>query len=383
MKASCSMCAMLSDLLADTKGDLHRTASTIITHVSEQLKPDAAAILVYDADTLALNYAAGYGFRKTDFMNSGVHRALASQVIRESQPIHFSDLARAKAEWANSQALMQEGFGGYVGLPLMASGHLIGILEVYQRNNFQPNTAWWEFAKQIAGYSAQALSRAWNFRQLKQVHAGNGQMYDSIIEGWTRMLELRDSEPKGHSKRVTELAVDLARVLGLGEQEVMRIRRGALLHDVGKMGIPDTILLKAGSLTDEEWVIMRQHPVIAYEQLGSIAEFQMALEIPYCHHENWDGTGYPRGLAGEAIPFAARLFALVDTWDILRSDRPFRKAWPEDKVKTYILERAGKNFDPYLATKFTTLLDLALKNKRAEADGTAAHGNYASTIIHV
>ena len=374
---------MLDDLLGDETSDLHRTANTLINHTVAQLKPDAADILMYDANTRAFTYVAGHGFRTPGFAHSSAHRSLATQILRTSQRLHYSDLVKANPEWAHSQALMQEGFVGYAGLPMTVSGQMIGILETWQRGSFHPNASWWQCAEEIAGHGAHAVQRAGAFKQLKQAGTESAQTYDAMIEGWTRLLELRDHEPRGHSQRVTTMTVDLARLMGFPEHDLIHIRRGAMLHDVGKMGIPDSILLKPGSLTDDEWIVMRQHTTIAYEQLASIVELELALDIPYCHHENWDGSGYPRGLAGEKIPLMARLFALVDSWDSLRSDRPFRKAWPDDKVKAYILERGGKNFDPDLASKFTALLDLVLKKKSTALNPSAVHGYYASTVIQV
>jgi putative nucleotidyltransferase with HDIG domain len=179
--------------------------------------------------------------------------------------------------------------------------------------------------------------------------------YDSTIEGWSRALDLRDKETEGHSQRVTEMTLQLARAMGCDEEDLVHIRRGALLHDIGKMGVPDQILLKPDALTDEEWVVMRKHPTYAYELLAPIPYLRPALDIPYCHHEKWDGTGYPRGLKGEQIPFAARLFALVDVVDALRSDRPYRKGWPEDRVIAHVRAQSGTHFDPRVVEAFLQL----------------------------
>jgi len=171
----------------------------------------------------------------------------------------------------------------------------------------------------------------------------------------TAALELRDNETAGHTQRVTDLTVRLARAMGMNHEEVAHIRRGALLHDIGKMGIPDAILGKPGPLSDDEWDIMRRHPVYAYELLSRILHLRPALDIPYCHHEKWDGTGYPRGLKGEQIPLAAQIFAVVDVWDALRSDRSYRPAWTEERAREYIREQSGKHFDPTVVDAFFTL----------------------------
>ena len=176
--------------------------------------------------------------------------------------------------------------------------------------------------------------------------------YDKTIEGWSQALDLRDKETEGHTQRVTETAVELARYTGMGEEQLVHVRRGALLHDIGKLGIPDSILLKPGKLTDDEWIIMRMHPVYAYEWLNQIEYLRPALDIPYSHHERWDGTGYPRKLAGENIPLSARVFSIVDVWDALRSERPYRKALPDNEVRKYLFDHKGQDFDPVITELF-------------------------------
>jgi putative nucleotidyltransferase with HDIG domain len=181
--------------------------------------------------------------------------------------------------------------------------------------------------------------------------------YDTTIEGWSRALDLRDKETEEHTLRVTNLTLQLAQAFGVSNAELKHIRHGALLHDIGKMGIPDNILRKAGELSDDEWAMMRQHPQLAYEMLSPIAYLLPALDIPYCHHEKWDGTGYPRGLKGEEIPLAARIFAVVDVLDALTSDRPYRPAWAKNKAIEYIRQKAGSHFDPSVVRVFLRLID--------------------------
>jgi HD-GYP domain-containing protein (c-di-GMP phosphodiesterase class II) len=168
-------------------------------------------------------------------------------------------------------------------------------------------------------------------------------------------LDLRDRETEGHSQRVAALSVRLAEMLGVSGDELIHLRHGALLHDIGKVGVPDHILHKAGPLTDEEWAIMRQHPVHAYRLLVSNQFLRAALPVPYCHHEKWDGSGYPRGLKGTEIPLAARIFAVADVWDALTSDRPYRPAWANERALAYIREQAGKHFDPAVVAAFLQL----------------------------
>lgn len=195
--------------------------------------------------------------------------------------------------------------------------------------------------------------------QLEKAHANLLISYDQTIEGWVSALDLRDKETEGHSHRVTDMTVEFAQAVGLRPEQLNDIRRGALLHDVGKLGIPDSILLKPGKLTPEEWEIMRLHPVYAYEWLSPIEYLRPALDIPYCHHEKWDGRGYPRRLQGEAIPLWARLFAIIDVWDALCSNRPYRAAMPEAAVLEFLKSEAGKHFDPALVEIFITLRQTA------------------------
>jgi putative nucleotidyltransferase with HDIG domain len=180
--------------------------------------------------------------------------------------------------------------------------------------------------------------------------------YDETIRGWANALEMRDSETMGHSQRIIELTLALARKVGVKDADLVHVRRGALLHDIGKMGIPDAILHKPGKLTEEEWKIMRKHPVYARSYLATISYLAPALDIPYSHHERWDGTGYPRGLKGDEIPLSARIFAVVDVWDALTMQRPYRGAWYPEKALTHIQEQAGKHFDPRIVESFVELI---------------------------
>ena len=192
-------------------------------------------------------------------------------------------------------------------------------------------------------------------RAEQQIQALNAELliaYDETLEGWARALDLRDNNTEDHSVRVMDLTMGLARTLGISEQDLIHIRRGALLHDIGKMGIPDAILLKPGPLTEEEWQVMRMHPAFAYDLLSGIPFLRLALDIPYCHHEKWDGSGYPRGLSGKQIPLAARIFSVVDVWDALGSDRPYREKWPDGKIVEYIRTEAGFRFDPEIVELF-------------------------------
>ncbi len=236
--------------------------------------------------------------------------------------------------------------------------------EVYRRDG---TTIWISEAARIVRSQAGALLRYEGTvqditerkeaeEQIRALNADLMQAYDATIEGWSRALDLRDHETEGHCRRVTELTLRLAAAMGMTSNELVHVRRGALLHDIGKMGVPDNVLLKPGPLSDEEWTIMRRHPELACEMLRPIDFLHAALEIPGGHHEKWDGTGYPQGLSGEAIPLSARLFAVVDVWDALRSDRPYRKAWPTERVLDHIFSLSGTHFDPQIVRVFLALM---------------------------
>ncbi|NNJ08821.1 PAS domain S-box protein [Chloroflexales bacterium ZM16-3] len=230
----------------------------------------------------------------------------------------------------------------------------IGVLWVGRGEAFSPSDR--RLLTSLAEVGASALRRAQWSERLEQANIALREAYDATIAGWARALDLRDRETEDHSRRVAELTVALARQIGVPAPEIEHLRRGALLHDIGKMGVPDAILNKTGPLTDEERAVIQRHPTDAYHILAPIAYLSPALDIPLAHHERWDGSGYPAGLRGEDIPFAARIFAVVDVWDALTNDRPYREAWDTERALGYLQEHAGKLFDPQVVHAFTTLV---------------------------
>jgi HD-GYP domain-containing protein (c-di-GMP phosphodiesterase class II) len=233
-------------------------------------------------------------------------------------------------------------------VPLFVQETIIGTLCVSHTGALTPDSL--RVLEAMGNIAANAVFDQQRVRRERQ------QTYDSTLEGWVYALELRDNETKDHTRRVTAMTVELARACGMRGDDLVQVWRGALLHDIGKIAIPDSILLKPGKLTEEEWQIMREHPRYAYDMLISIPFLQAALDIPYYHHEKWDGTGYPYGLQGEDIPLAARIFAVVDVWDALRFDRPYRKAWSEQRVIEHLIALAGTHFDPHIVDIFLDLL---------------------------
>lgn len=193
--------------------------------------------------------------------------------------------------------------------------------------------------------------------KLQKAHKRLLDAYEATIEGWSHAMDLRDRETEGHSRRVAEFTLKLAQAMGMSSEDIVHLRRGALLHDMGKIGIPDSILHKPDKLSAEEWVVMQKHPKLAYDMLNPIEYLCEALEIPYFHHEKWDGTGYPQGLKGEQIPLSARIFAVADVWDALTSDRPYRLAWSNEEALNYIREQSGRHFDPQVVELFFKVIE--------------------------
>ncbi len=241
-------------------------------------------------------------------------------------------------------------------VPLVVKGEALGALQLESYTSRRFGKPEVQLLTLIGNTAAIAIQNGLLFENLQQSHENLTLAYETTLEGWARALDLRDHGTHDHTHRVVDLAVGLGRRLGMNDAELTNLRRGAQLHDIGKMGVPDSILLKPGPLTEEEWKVMRLHPVYAYEMLYPVPEFRKILDIPYCHHEKWDGTGYPRELSREEIPLPARIFSIVDVWDALCSDRPYRNAWPEEKVISYLKSQAGRQFDPQVVTEFLEMV---------------------------
>jgi PAS domain S-box-containing protein len=337
--------------------DVHFSLDILLKQTITQLKVDAAGVLLYNPLTLALEYAAGRGFRTREYEQSRVSmgKGLAGRAAFEQRMMLVPDLATNQT-FLRRDFLEKEGFVSYAVAPLVAKGAVKGVLEIFHRSrlNFDPD--WQNFMEGLALQAAIAIDNGQMFEGLQRTNLELSLAYDAAIEGWVRALDLRDRETENHTQRVTELVVALARALGFNEQQMVHLRRGAILHDIGKMGIPDSILQKPGPLSAEEWEIMRRHPQFAYEMLSPIRYLRPALDIPYCHHERWDGSGYPQGLKGEEIPLAARLFAVVDVFDALTSNRPYRPAWPRAEAIAYLRQQAGKLFDPQIVAAFLKII---------------------------
>jgi PAS domain S-box-containing protein/putative nucleotidyltransferase with HDIG domain len=337
--------------------DLQLTLNVVLEQTTTQLGIDAASVLLLNPHSQTLTYAAGRGFRTDALQHTRLRlgEGFAGRAALERQFIHIPDLRGRKTDFLRSPYFLAEGFVAYYVVPLIAKGKVKGVLEVFHRAPYEANDEWRAFLETLAGQAAITLDNAMLFNDLQRSNTDLTLAYDATIEGWSHALDLRDKETEGHTQRVTELTERLARTMELSEAELVHIRRGALLHDIGKMGVPDHILLKPDKLTDEEWALMRQHPQFAFDMLAPIAYLRQALDIPYCHHEKWDGSGYPRGLKGEQIPLAARIFAVIDVYDALTSDRPYRKAWSREKTLEHIKTNSGTHFDPKVVEAFISL----------------------------
>lgn len=308
---------------------------------------DACSILLWE-DQSGFEMVAASGFSDPVFFHaqlaSSADLVLFEVVVRQME-VHLTRSDVLMSERLRS-LFERENFGQYRAMPIKNENMVTGVIEFFHRDEQQLKENENELVSSLVNLSKLAVQRVQLVEDLEMARLNLEVAYMDTLKGWVRMLDLRDHETEHHTLRVAALTQRLAEKMGIDGEELVNIGRGALLHDIGKMAIPDEILNKPGPLTDEEREIMDKHPVYAYEFLKKIDYLRPVLDIPFCHHEQWDGSGYPRGLAGEDIPKSARIFAVVDVLDALLSDRPYRKAWQEEEALRYIQERSGSHFDP-------------------------------------
>lgn len=273
----------------------------------------------------------------------------------DNQPLWIEDLQKYPLKHQLINRLDEEGLRGYCALPMFAHNTLVGALEIAWRSPQYSRTEFAGFLTRAAEQIAHAVERSFVVHDLRQNNAELVSRYNAMLEGLSRALELRDLETEGHTRRVSQLAMRLVEHMQIPLDQRDAIREGALLHDIGKIGIPDAILLKPGSLTAQERKVMEQHVIYGYNILAPIIQTRAALDITLYHHERWDGQGYPHGLRAEQIPLAARLFAVVDVFDALTSDRPYRPAWSRQRALAYLREQSGSQFDPRIVQLFLEL----------------------------
>ncbi len=338
--------------------DLRMTLHVLANQITSQLGVDAVDILMLNPHNRTLEYAAGHGFHSKEIEKARlwVGEGQAGGVALERRSRRLYDPDGIEGYFVRARHLEGEGFIAYHAVPLVVKGEVKGVIETFHRPPYMETGGWQELLESLALETAIAID---NSELVEKLQRGNLELqvaYDATIEGWARALELRDQETEGHTRRVAYMTVRMAQAMGILGNQLMHIRRGALLHDIGKMGIPDSILLKPGKLDEAEWEIMRQHPRMAHEMLVVIPFLRPALDIPLSHHERWDGQGYPQGLSGEQIPLAARIFTVIDVWDALSNPRVYRPyALPEEEILAYLRENAGSRFDPQVVDTFLKL----------------------------
>lgn len=331
---------------------------TLRDQLVSMLEVDAADILFLHPELEVLKIITQTGFRTNPlkYTNLQLGEGPAGEAASSRETVFIADIPSAGREFQRSPDFDQEEFVSYVGVPLLAKGDLVGVLEVFHRERLDVDHEWMDFLKTLAGQAAIAIDQRNLYKNMRRSKEKLDEAYDSIIESWAQAMELREIETKGHAQRLVDLTLKIARRMGVEEDELDDIRRGAYLHDVGKMGIPDRILNKEEKLTPEEREEIGQHPLYAFEILKSNDYLKPALDIPLYHHERWDGMGYPEGLEEEEIPLSSRIFAVVDVWDALRSGRPYRSAWSDGKALAHIKEESGKHFDPQVVKVFLEII---------------------------
>ena len=344
------------DAAISANQDLDQILSLLTQHAAAQLQVPAIIVLRYDPAANTLQPQALYG-KVTSNPPPPVHMQLdlAAEALFKQAALQLTRQTSQVTTGRRTAWMAAHGFHDYLAVPLIAKDAPKGVLEVFLDRPQPLDPDWWNLLEAIAIQAAIAFD---NFEMVDNLQRSNQELiqaYEATLAGWARALNLRDQPTETHSQNVINLTLRLARQVGIPEEQLPHIRRGALLHDIGKLGVPDRILRKHGPLSEDEAVIMRQHPQYAYDMLYPIEFLRPALNIPYAHHERWDGSGYPRGLRGEEIPLEARIFSIVDVWDSLCSDRPYRKAWSRKRAYDHIRAQAGTQFDPQLVEAFLAM----------------------------
>jgi len=333
--------------------DIQKIFPIILDGFRALFKVQASTIMIYDKNSNQLLCVASTGFhikgkQESDFPYC---EKIARNVFNEGKPIYIRENQNQVNDFLLHN-IDDSRFRLFYGNPIIKKNEIIGVFGIYEKDNEDLEDALIEFIQIVCDQISIAIENSELIVEIQKKNEDLSKAYDKTILGWSKALELRDDETFGHTERVTEMTVGISKKLGFSDDIIRNFKMGALLHDIGKIGIPDFILLKQGPLTQEEREIINKHPVFAYNLLQPIEYLKDALNIPYYHHERWDGSGYPTGIKGEDIPIEARIFAIIDVWDALRSDRVYRKAWSDKKVIEYLKEKAGKEFDPILVEVF-------------------------------
>jgi HD-GYP domain-containing protein (c-di-GMP phosphodiesterase class II) len=338
--------------------DMRVTFNVILQQAISLLQADALAVLLYNSRTLQLDHAASTGFRSGRIRETSMRigEGHAGKAALERHFIGVDDI-RGDTKVKNGISFLEdEGFLSYHAIPLIVKAEIKGVLEVFHRAPYTPDEEWMANLRALATQTAIAIDNHEMFDGLQRAASNLSLAVDETLESWGKALALRSGGQGQDTRRLTDMTLRLARAAGVNDADSVHLVRGALLHDIGEMAVPEALLNKTGALTDEEWEVVRAHPQVAYDLIYPIRHLRPALDIPYCHHERWDGSGYPRGLKGEAIPLAARVFAVVDVYDALISKRPYRPAWKKAKAQAYIREGSGSQFDPRMVELFFKIL---------------------------
>jgi HD-GYP domain-containing protein (c-di-GMP phosphodiesterase class II) len=346
--------------------------SILLDQLMLQKGVDMVDLLLLDPYTRMLRFEQrrGYGLTPASEPGGGLmlrlNESLAGRVVLDRRYRSEADLTTVEDGGIQRTMFLAEGMRAYLAMPLLAHGEVLGVLELLRRTAEPFEVDWLEFVESLVGQVSTALNNAELYERIQRSNLDLVQAYDAVIEAWAQAMESRAIEPPGHTRRTLKWTLAMARAFGVLDEQLPHIRRGVLLHDIGKMAIPDPIQLKPGPLTPAELSEVRRHPHFAYVWLSTVAYLQPAVDIPYCHHEWWDGSGYPRGLRGAQIPLAARIFIVADVYDVLCSDRPHRPAWTLEQAAAYIREQAGTQFDPAVVTAFIKLLEAGVAEDEDE-----------------
>ena len=342
------------DLAIKESMDLKLALGVVLDQVLHQLDVDLADILILYPDSVMLETAVHRGMN-----GEAVHRrrirlgqSIPGRIALERRPTLIPDIGEPEMPTPWESLMKEFGIVGYYGVPLVARGAIKGVLELYTHTSLRPNEDWERILNTFADQAAIAIDKSELFEKWQRSEAALDMSNDSTLMTLSKALNLRDHYSREPSQKMIDRTIQLARNMGVLEESLVQIRRGVILHDIGKLGVPDNILSKAGPLTDQEWAEIRRHPEYAFEILSPNPQLASAVDIPYCHHERWDGSGYPRGLEKEEIPLAARIFAVVDVWVSMTSRRPYRPPHTEEETRRFIRENAGNLFDPKVVENF-------------------------------
>jgi putative nucleotidyltransferase with HDIG domain len=340
---------------------LEAVLDQVMDEVIALMRAERGLIMLCDGrGEIPIKAARGMDHANLEGDSYSVSKTIVHRVAETGIPLLTTN-AQEDPRFEQQKSVLEHNLRSILCVPLKLKNEIIGVIFVDSRvysGLFEENDL--EILSAFADQAAVAIDNARMFDKLQKANTELTDAYDATLNGWALTLELRDKETEGHTQRVTALTETLARKMGINGRELEHIRRGSLLHDIGKMAIPDNILLKRGGLTLSERKFMELHPEFAKDMLERIDFLHSAIDIPYCHHEKWDGSGYPRNLRGEEIPFAARIFAIVDVWDALTSERPYRKPLDPQEVRKLIREQSGKHFDPRVVDAFLSLKNLPI-----------------------